>query len=312
MKQKALLNGKHQILSAIILVATIIVVSIFFLERNGSESESISNTTLYTFESTNLPKLETAHYDLWGIGEDGSRNLLKRFGISSEGEFFTLDLTSLESIRIEGEKIYEEYEISIEKNGDRDEFQSSCILLSGERVDSQIHLNPYKTELSNISGEFILATPTDGTSNTNEKSGVWISQDLKENSLNLPELEPCFIWSAYLNYRGEMLRIGSFSNTNGSDTFSEYSLPQFAPPVIGEDFLKNMPNGIEPPINIAGASNSLIISLDVAQISVFKDFRPFFAVLEYNFSGIEQERTGYSLLKASDNPFASISVEYTE
>lgn len=121
------------------------------------------------------------------------------------------------------------------------------------------------TFLSDVSGEYMLATPTDG-SLVNERSGVWFGDVATNQSfLNLPVLPEGWIYEGWVDIDGQMITSGRFLDGKKSDRFNGFSDNKAGAPAFpGEDFLKNPPVNVFPnltyPIDIGG--NKVMISVE--------------------------------------------------
>lgn len=267
--------------------------------------------TKITFETNYLPPIDTGHYVLWGIDANDEQIIIKRFNYY-QGKLISLNNEPLESITIEGDYDFEKYEITVEKVGDRDEKQSGCTLLRGVNENNQVYFSLNAIDLSRAAGSFLMATLSDGTSETNEKSGIWFVDSISSpsKSLNLPELPSCWTYSAYLIYRDDYLRVGNFKESDKEDSFSEFS-QTFESPIDfpGEDFLRGLPQNIEPPINVSNNGNILMISLepDDSYFRLKTNHEPFWPILKYEFKGEEQVHTSLEL-DTIDQPQLNISI----
>jgi len=297
--------NKYIIYIFFILVFIAVVILIQSRVNFFASTTSPIEFTEISFSTQYLPTIDTGHYALWGINQKNEKIFLKRFNYINN-TLVNLNTTPLESIKLDGNFIFDSYEITVEKIGDLDEEQSKCILLSGKNVNNTIEFTPAPFSIKNLSGSFILASITDKTESTNEKSGIWFTNNFREetttSTLNLSILPDCWIWAAYINYKNEYLRIGRFSNTNSADDFKDYSFATNVEiKVPGEDFLTNLPNSVSSPINLAQSGNKVIIAIEPASDSMRLKlkYEPFWPVLEYDFNGTEKERTDIKLVQVS-------------
>ncbi len=268
--------------------------------------------TKIIFETDYLPQIDTGHYVLWGINDGGEKIIIKRFNYYN-GELISLNYEKLEYINIEGDYNFSEYEITVEKVGDRDEVQSGCILLKGENKGGKIDFSLAPFDLGSINGSFLLATFSDDNTDINEKSGIWFINEVNNPrpSLDLPELPSCWTYAAYLKYREHYLRIGDFKINNDKDTFAGYSQTYDAPiDFPGEDFLRGLPEGITAPINVVIKDNSIAVGLEPDN-SLFRlktNYEPFWPLLSYNFDGEENTHTSLELNPA-EQPQIKIEIQ---
>jgi len=118
-------------------------------------------------------------------------------------------------------------------------------------------------DFSNISGRYILATPTNGGM-TNENSGIWWVDPTgaaPKATLQLPELPTGWRYEGWVVISGIPVSTGTFRNPSATDDSDIYSgdMPLPAPNgsdgfFPGEDFLNNAPSGLSFPTNIAGGT----------------------------------------------------------
>lgn len=279
----------------------IIFFTLFLLIIPRTRPQEIKDKlTKITFQSENLPTIETGHYALWGIDSESKRILIKRFTFNSG--FFSLDGSKLLSLNVKDHLQYQKYEVSIEKVGDLNENQSECVLFSGDVVENKVNFTvPYFKD-SNLTAKFTLGTPTDNTKETNETSGLWFTTSIDgvntKNALSLIKFEKCFIWAAYLEYRGQYLRIGRFSDFDKSDDFKDFSFASTNTPSIpGEDFLRELPQGLNAPIKLPLKDNKVILSIEPKQTDfrLYIDHRPYLEIMNYIFGGEEEPLQVYNL-----------------
>ncbi|QHI39311.1 hypothetical protein IMCC3317_47210 [Kordia antarctica] len=102
-----------------------------------------------------------------------------------------------------------------------------------------------------FSGSFVTDTPTDnvgGVDNGNNDRGVWFIQNMTTAGLiNLPQLSAGWKYEgwAVFNTGSAPATTGKFTSANAADSSSPYSGNEPAPLFPGEDFLFNLPAGID-------------------------------------------------------------------
>ena len=62
--------------------------------------------------------------------------------------------------------------------------------------------------------------------------------------------------------QGTPLSTGRFSDLAAPDTAAPYSGPSAGPPFPGEDFVRNLPVGVTPPVNFADGASVIVISVE--------------------------------------------------
>ena len=168
-----------------------------------------------------------------------------------------------------------EFVLTIEPANDSDPQPSQLKILAGEFVSfntagqpgheallSHSHSSAIGVDLSAAAGSYILATPTDGTTGTNETSGLWWLDPAgaPDPSLSLPTLPAGWTYEGWVVINGTPLSTGTFDSNSGSDNASTYSGTTAGPPFPGEDFLLNAPSGFTFPTDLTG--QKVVISVE--------------------------------------------------
>lgn len=118
------------------------------------------------------------------------------------------------------------------------------------------------SDFSTAAGKYILATPTNNHTD-DEFSGVWFLDNSTGSALaglSLPQLPAGWIYEGWVVVDGTPLSTGTFSQAQGSDSFSGFSGPNAGPAFPGEDFLTNAPAGLSFPTDIRGGA--VVISIE--------------------------------------------------
>ena len=117
--------------------------------------------------------------------------------------------------------------------------------------------------LLHLRENIILATPTDGGSMTNEKSGVWWLDPTAGPGagLSLPALPAGWKYEGWAVVNGMPLSTGKFTLAAGADASAPFSSLSAAGPAFpGEDFLINAPTGLTFPTDLSG--KTVVISVE--------------------------------------------------
>ena len=233
-----------------------VVVAIFF--TGCSEDEAIVPDTVseLTVDIQGLEDLGDDYaYEGWLI-VDGSPISAGIFRVDAEGNLsqstFNIDQDDLDRASA--------YVLTIEPSPDNDPNPSSVHILAGDfsgnsaslRVD---HGSALGTDFTASTGSYILATPTDGGSETNELSGVWWLDPSAgpEAGLKLPTLPNGWEYEGWAVVDGRAVSTGKFTSVSGPDDFSGFSGTEAdAPPFPGEDLLINAPSGLTFPTDLSG------------------------------------------------------------
>ena len=159
--------------------------------------------------------------------------------------------------------------LTIEPVPDPDPAPSSTHLMGGNFVDydaslSVSHPAAFGNDFSNIDGNYILATPTNGPM-TNELSGLWFL-DLTSGSpmqgLTLPTLPAGWKYEGWAVIDGMPVTTGKFTQLDMADESAPYSGNEPGPPFPGEDFLNNAPPGLTFPTDLSGMTAVISIEPD--------------------------------------------------
>jgi hypothetical protein len=161
-----------------------------------------------------------------------------------------------------------EFVLTVEPKPDSDPMPSKQKLLAGtfngaSATLSVGHMAALGNPFTSAAGRYILATPTDGNMDMNEKSGVWFlemvgGQPMK--SLELPTLPEGWKYEGWGVINGVPLSTGTFTSTMGADQAKPFSGPVAGPPFPGEDFLTNAPAGVALPTDLS--SKEIVITIE--------------------------------------------------
>ena len=149
--------------------------------------------------------------------------------------------------------------ITIEPSGDTDAVPADTHVLAGAISGSGASLTAGDAaalgdDFTSATGDYILATPTDGAS-TNENSGIWflsLATGSPAVGLNLPTLPAGWAYEGWVVIGGQPVTTGRFTAVDMVDDDDPFSSTMAGPPFPGEDFLINAPSGLTFPTDIAG------------------------------------------------------------
>ncbi len=157
--------------------------------------------------------------------------------------------------------------LTIEPSPDNDPAPSDVHILAGDFSGNSATLSiAHGAALGNSfatsSGDYILATPTNGSDN-NEKSGIWfldISSGSPMQGLDLPSLPAGWVYEGWVVMDGIPVTTGTFTSVTEEDSSAPYSGSDPGPPFPGEDFLQSAPAGLNFPTDISGGT--AVISIE--------------------------------------------------
>lgn len=159
------------------------------------------------------------------------------------------------------------YALTIEPVPDNDPAPSKVHILGGDfdELVSDLtteHFLAIGTDFTAASGSYLLGTPTDGSLETDETSGIWwedLSTGSPLPSLNLPALPEGWEYEGWVVIDGQPLTTGKFLKADEPDFATPFSGAFPGPPFPGEDFLVNAPNGLSFPLDLSGSITAITV-----------------------------------------------------
>lgn len=230
----------------------------------GDEDPMMPENQVLELDFTGLDPLANGfHYEGWAI-INGAAVTTGKFDVDGNGDLVTtagvaiadnsidtgIDLGSATAIVI-----------TIEPAGDTDDIPADTHVLAGPVAAGSAVLTAgdgaaLGDDFLSATGDYILATPTDGAMN-NENSGIWflsLASGSPGVGLVLPTLAAGWAYEGWVVMNGTPVTTGRFTAVDvvdDDDPFSSSSMP--GPPFPGEDFLQDPPTGLTFPTDIAGA-----------------------------------------------------------
>ena len=228
------------------------------------KEESSPSTGNLTLNISGLEDLGSDYvYEGWLI-VNGAPISAGIFNVDANGNLsqtsFQIDAASLNSATA--------YVLTIEPSNDPDPAPSSVHILAGDFNGNSAsisvnHSAALGTDFTSSTGNYILATPTDGGSMDDELSGVWWLDPAAGPGagLSLPTLPAGWQYEGWAVVNGTPVSTGTFTSVTGADDASTYSGTAAAgPPFPGEDLLMNAPAGLTFPTDLSG--NVVVISVE--------------------------------------------------
>ena len=239
--------------------------SLFLVGCDDDDNPSEPTTSSLNLNISGLEDLgSTALYEGW-IMVDGAPKTTGTFTVNSSG---TLSSTSFD---IDSEDLNKAtaFILTIEPNPDPSPDPSDVHILAGDFNGSSASLSvghgaALGDDFSNISGKYILATPTDGN-DQDENSGLWfldLSSGAPAVGLDLPTLPAGWKYEGWAVINGMPVTTGTFTSVSAVDDSAPYSGSAGGPPFPGEDFLNNAPMGLTFPTDLAGGTAVISIEPD--------------------------------------------------
>ena len=243
-------------------------------DDNGMPSETNANLTLNLSGLENLG--DNFRYEGWILveGQDGPVST-GIFSVDDEGNLsqtqFPVNSVALAAANA--------FVLSIEPFPDSDPAPAATKYLRADfgegdsaRV-AEVGLGPVGGSFENASGTFFLRAPTDeapgSENNGNDEYGVWFGNPgmPPTPALTLPTLNEGWVYEGWVVTENGPLSTGTFTEfdvrdnnamSEGDDRFSATAFD--GPPIPGEDFFMNAPDGFEFPLDIRG--RKIVISVE--------------------------------------------------
>ncbi len=159
------------------------------------------------------------------------------------------------------------YILTIEPSPDPNPAPSDVHILAGDFSGSSASLTvghgaALGNDFTSSTGGYILATPTDGGSDTDENSGVWwLDPSAGPGAgLDLPTLPAGWAYEGWAVVDGTPISTGTFTAIDMADDAAPFSGSSAGPPFPGEDLLMNAPSGVTFPTDLAG--KMVVISVE--------------------------------------------------
>lgn len=200
-----------------------------------------------------FPSLASGHYEGWAIYGD-EKVSTGTFG-AGDDLTFAVDRNLLQADAVA---------VTIEPDDDRDPGPSGIVYLAGAVDGPTPDLSFPVSFPSDLSGTYILATPTNGP-DSHETAGVWFIDPRGGPSPGLaalPDLPAGWTYEGWAVTQGKPISTGRFDDPAAPDDFDGHSGPRGAPPLPGEDLLQNAPSGVSFPADLADGTSAIVVSVE--------------------------------------------------
>lgn len=229
------------------------------------------------------------HYEGWAI-IDGAAVSTGKFNVDGGG-----GLTTVTGDPIPGGSFVTGLDLSntsaivltIEPSGDTDVIPADTHVLAGPVSGGMAALTAgdggaLGDDFLSASGDFILATPTDGTM-ADENSGIWflsLATGSPEAGLDLPTLPAGWAYEGWAVIGGTPVTTGRFTAVDMADDAAPFSGATAGPPFPGEDFLMNAPSGLTFPTDLAGGLAVISIEPEPDDSDAPYTFKPLMGMID--------------------------------
>lgn len=233
-------------------------------DGEGDKKDTVASNTVdkandlpFNFNVSNLAELSSGTYEGWVVRGDDKYSF-GTFNTNSAGDIVG-DLALSSVTAQNGDKIV----VTIEPVPDNSPDPSGTVVLAGDLAGGSADL-AFPVDVSEFAGKYILATPSNGD-NTTETAGVWFL-DLVNGApavgLDIPKAPDGWTYEGWVVYNGTPLTSGQFTDPETADDFAGFSGELGTPPFPGEDYVMNLPEGTETPVDLANGSSKVVISLE--------------------------------------------------
>ncbi len=257
---------------------------------NSFRVQAATNDVELTLSFTGLADPGDDHYEGWLI-VDGKAIPAGKFTVDTDGKLTDLDGNAKNKFTVEDVdlELATDYVLTLELKGDTDTTPNSIKPFAGklnaEKSSASISHN-IGVDFSSVSGDYILATPTNGA-NTSENSGIWYLDPTSGSpiaSLSLPDLSGTdWIYEGWVIVDGIAITTGTFDKMDTADNSAPFSdTVEAAPPFPGEDYLKNAPSGVSFPVDLAGQMTAITVEPRTDNSPAPFQFHPLFAEIPAN------------------------------
>lgn len=224
----------------------VLAMSILATSCSDDDDNSINLSTL-TLNLTNLEDLGAdSMYEGWII-VDANPVSTGKFTVDAMGVLsqtaFIVNATQLNSATA--------FVLSVEPTDDTDPLPSDIKILSGDFSGASANVNTdIIADLSSISGQYILRTPSTN-STADDNKGIWFLDPTTGPgaTLSLPTLPSGWKYEGWAIIEGVPISSGRFDSASGADEdgnpYAYAGTENPLPPFPGEDFIQGNPNGVD-------------------------------------------------------------------
>ena len=253
-----------------VIYLSLLLVTSFVMSCSSDDDATTAPTTQdITLNISGLEDLGSGYaYEGW-ILVDGSPVSTGTFTVDGGGNLsqtsFVVDIASVQSAT--------KFILTIEPSPDSDPSPSAQKLIAGDfsgaTANVSTSVEPAIGDFSNAAGSFFLRTPTDempgSANNGNDQYGVWfgIPGMPPTASLDLPTLPTGWTYEGWVVGDSGALSTGTFTDFAAMDDNAGMGFngtAQIGPPIPGEDFFNNAPEGETFPLDIRG--RTVVISVE--------------------------------------------------
>lgn len=240
-----------------LLLALVASITMVACDSGSSSSDAGLDLSLAGVE----PLSNGFHYEGWLI-IDGQPVTTGKFNVNDGGALVSLSGSAISGGMFDIDADIDDataFVLTIEPAGDTDTVPAATKYMGGDIVSGQTQLSishgsSLGDDFASSTGNYILATPTNGA-DSNELSGIWWldpSSGSMQPGLDLPTLPAGWRYEGWSVINGSPVTTGTFTSVASADDFAGFSGAQAGPPFPGEDFLTSAPAGQSFPTDLSG------------------------------------------------------------
>lgn len=292
---------------ALIPIVILGAVFVAILRATSEPESSPTPAAVMTFTPTfeRLPVVSGGHYELWFERSEGGGSRLAAFTVLPGGALFTLSSEPVQSFPVvesplPGSTLF----LTVEPGSGLAEKRSNRVLLRGTLSGTDVALEPV---LPSLKGKHVatLLSPTDAAAP--DTTGLWFvrpagGQGKTAAGLQLPALDNGWAYGGFVSTSGgTVLPTGLFSDPKKADGGAPFSGGKKGLAFPGEDFVKNAPEGVKFPLNLADGRSQITVSLepDFAKDSP----EPFLSVLNVRIPYQQKPNEAFTLSAVPSDAF---------
>lgn len=238
----------------------IVLSSVLYYSCNDDDPPLLKDVTL---NITGLKDLGSDYNYTGWLLVNNNFHAIGSFTVNEQGQLSGNSFPSIENLTNNASKFL----LTIEQSQQNPNTPSNVKILAGSFTDNSATLSvgdasALGTDFSSATGSYILATPTNGSSN-NEKSGVWFLDNTSNPpvaGLSLPTLPSGWKYEGWVVINNTPVTTGKFTSTTGADLSAPFSGDMSGPAFPGEDFITDAPSELTFPVDLDGAK--VVISVE--------------------------------------------------
>lgn len=253
-----------------VLVPVVILAALFVgVLRTPSEEGAVEPTpaaTVFVPAFEKLPPVPDGHYELWGKRPDGGEERLAAFTVRVGGALFTLTGDALQTVPVsELPPPNATLLLTVEQGAEPAVSRSPRVLLRGTLAETRVDFTAVLSGRLPSDNQALLQAPSDARAP--DTTGVWFASSAAGGKapaagLKLPTAPAGWVYGGFVTTAtSTILRTGAFRDPAQPDDEAPFSGSGKRLSVPGEDFVRNAPEGVRFPLNLADGRSTVVVAL---------------------------------------------------